>query len=56
MEKPKARHVSLDISTITYFGDWIVNFEKTIQTLASTKTNELPKVKHSTVQNEKRNE
>lgn len=44
MEKPKARPVALDVKTVTYFGDWIVNFEKTIQALAHKQSTSMPKV------------
>ena len=44
MDKPKARHVSFDIKTVTYFGDWIINYEKTIQALASQQVTKIPKV------------
>lgn len=51
MDKPKVRHVAFDVKTVTYFGDWIVNFEKTIQALAQQKASELPKVSSSSSSN-----
>ncbi len=44
MDKPQPRYLTLDLTTVTYFGDWIVNFEKTIQAMTIGTASEMPKV------------
>lgn len=31
MDKPKTRHIKLDVHTLAYLGDFVLTFEKAVQ-------------------------